>query len=203
MILVSVALTNYRDYYYNADETIKAPLAVRVAEARLVDGMIPLSKFTVIFRSLNSSMYILTTSQAGKTGKSVARSYLSTLDLMVPVEASVSGLIGGSDPKAVVEERLVVIRDRYNRAMDYLKSADDSPNADGRSKLGTYVLKQESWSKAVEAYTSAQDRALASVKPPPGATRDQVKEARELYLQWIQEHGRDVSFTTVSGEIFD
>jgi hypothetical protein len=145
-------------------------------------------------------MFVLTTSQAGKTGKSVARSYLSTLDLMVPVEASVSGLIGGSDPKAVVEERLVVIRDRYNRAMEYLKSADDSPNADGRSKLGTYVLKQESWSKAVEAYTAAQDRALASVKPPTGATRDQIKEARELYLQWIQEHGRDVSLASVSDE---
>jgi len=202
MILDYVALTKYRDYYYNADETIKAPLAVRVAEARLVDGMIPLSKFTV-GRFLNSSMFVLTTSQAGKTGKSVARSYLSTLDLMVPVEASVSGLIGGSDPKAVVEDRLVVIRDRYNRAMEYLKSADDSPNAEGRSKLGTYVLKQESWSKAVEAYTAAQDRALASVKPPTGATRDQVKEARELYLQWIQEHGRDVSLTSVSDERYD
>jgi hypothetical protein len=43
----SLVLTQLRDFYYNADETIKPPLAVRVAEARLVDGMIPLSKFTV------------------------------------------------------------------------------------------------------------------------------------------------------------
>ena len=62
----------------------------------------------------------------------MARSYLSTLDLLVPVEASVSGVIG-SDPSVVVEERLMVVRDRYTRAMDYLKSADDSPGANGRS----------------------------------------------------------------------
>ena len=145
----------------------------------------------------------LITPQAGKTGKSVARSYLSTLDFMVPVEASVSGVIGGNDPTVVVDQRLMVVRDRYNKAMDYLKSADDSPNADGRSKLGTYVLKQEAWSKAVEAYTAAQNGALASVKPPTGATKDQVKEARELYLQWIQEHGRDVSFAGISNKRHD
>jgi hypothetical protein len=121
----------------------------------------------------------------------VARSYLSTLDLLVPVEASVSGVIG-SDPSVVVEERLMVVRDRYTRAMDYLKSADDSPGANGRSKLATYVMKQEAWSKTVEAYTSAQNNALANNKPPAGATTSQVKEARELYMQWIQEHGRDV-----------
>lgn len=104
-----------------------------------------------------------------------------------------SGVIG-SDPTTVVEERLKVVRDRYMKAMDYLKSADDTPGANGRSKLATYVQKQEEWSKTVEAYTAAQDRALAAVKPPPGATIAQVKEAREQYMQWIQEHARDVSF---------
>jgi hypothetical protein len=42
-----LVLTPPGDFYYNADETIKPPLAVRVAEAGLVDGIIPLSKFTV------------------------------------------------------------------------------------------------------------------------------------------------------------
>jgi hypothetical protein len=113
---------------------------------------------------------------------------------LVPVEASVSGVIG-NDPSNVVEERLMVVRDRYTRAMDYLKSADDSPGANGRSKLATYVMKQEAWSKTVETYTSAQNTALANYKPPSGATTAQVKEARELYMQWIQEHGRDVRFS--------
>ena len=122
----------------------------------------------------------------------MARSYISTLDLLVPVEASVSGVIG-SEPAVIADERLKTVRDRYKKAMDYLKSADDSPGANGRSKLETYVQKQELWSKEVEKYTKAQHDALATVKPPQGATTKQIKEARELYLQWIQEHGRDVS----------
>lgn len=36
-----------RDYYYNSSKLIKPPLDIQVKEARLVDGMIPLSKFTV------------------------------------------------------------------------------------------------------------------------------------------------------------
>lgn len=116
---------------------------------------------------------------------------MATLDLIVPVEASVSGVIG-SEPSVITDERLKTVRDRYTKAMDYLKSPDDSPGANGRSKLETYVLKQELWSKEVEKYSSAQNETLTSVKPPPGATTKQIKEAREMYLQWIQEHGRDV-----------
>ncbi|KAM0417030.1 hypothetical protein ACHAPT_012996 [Fusarium lateritium] len=166
-------MINYKDFWYNVDENVRPPLAVRVAEARLVDGMIPLSKFT-----------------SGKTGKSVPRSYLSTLDLMVPVEASVSGAISGDSP-ALVDEGLRTVRDRYDKAMDYLKSPDDTAGADGRSKLATYVAKQALWSEAVQRYSFEQNEHLKSVKPPPGATKEQVKEARELHLQWIQEHGRD------------
>jgi hypothetical protein len=77
--------------------------------------------------------------------------------------------------------------------MDYLKSADDAPGANGRSKLQTYVDKQEKWSHAVEAYSAAQDRAVATFKPPPNPTKEQIKEAKEAYIQWLQEHGRDVS----------
>ncbi|KFZ15399.1 hypothetical protein V501_02727 [Pseudogymnoascus sp. VKM F-4519 (FW-2642)] len=128
---------NVKDYLYDADKTIKAPLAVRVNEARLVDGMIPLSKFTT-----------------GKTGKSVARSYLSTLDFLAPVEASVSGAISSSTP-IPTSGRLKVVRDRYLKAMDYLTSVDDTPGSSGRSKLTTYVDKQTAWAKAVEAYSAA------------------------------------------------
>ncbi|KAK7936085.1 hypothetical protein PG985_001580 [Apiospora marii] len=184
ILTVSVpgTMINYKDFLYNADETIKAPLAVRVAEARLVDNMIPLSKFT---------------------NGPVARSYLSTLDFMVPVEASVSGAIG-YDPSTIMDERLKTVRDRYNKAMDTLKSHDESAGllALGRSKLETYVIKQEIWSKEVEKYSHAQNAALAHVQPPPGASTRQVQDARELYLQWMQEHGRDYMDWVVHGYKF-
>ncbi|KAF2745726.1 hypothetical protein M011DRAFT_504598 [Sporormia fimetaria CBS 119925] len=179
ILTVSVpgTIIDYSEFVWKSEETIRPPLAVRVAEARLVDGMIPLHKFT-----------------SGKTGKSVARSYLSTLDLMVPLEASVSGVIGG-DPTAVVEERLRVVRNRYDKAMDYLKSADDAPGSEGRSKLGTYVLKQSVWAQAVADYNKAQNDALAANKPPAHATKEQVKESREMFMRWIQEQGRDYKNT--------
>ncbi|KAK3370914.1 hypothetical protein B0T24DRAFT_721162 [Lasiosphaeria ovina] len=44
--VLTVAVPVSRDFYYDADEQIKDPTAVRAQEARLVDGMIPLSKFT-------------------------------------------------------------------------------------------------------------------------------------------------------------
>ncbi|MCJ1240206.1 hypothetical protein MMC14_008206 [Varicellaria rhodocarpa] len=156
ILTVSVPGTviNYKsssgDFIYNADETIKTPLANR----------------------------------------SVARSYLATLDLLMPVEASVSGVIGSENP-APIDGRLKIVRDRYLKAMDYLKSVDDTPGANSRSKLATYILKQESWSKAVKEYSEAQDSAITAVKPGPTATTGEVKAAREAYMQWIQEYGRD------------
>jgi hypothetical protein len=131
--------------------------------------------------------------QAGKTGKSVARSYQATLDLLVPVEASVSGVIG-SNSTVVSDERLRVIRDRYKAAMEYLTGLDDTPGANGRSKVDTYVIKQSAWAKEVAAYAQAQGQAQRDNNPPAGATTAQIKEAREKYTQWLQEHARDVSF---------
>lgn len=121
----------------------------------------------------------------------MARSYLATLDLLVPVEASVSGAVGSSST-TVTDERLRVIRDRYKAAMDYLRSPDDTPTANGRSKVDTYVMKQAAWAKEVAAYTQAQGQALRDSNPPTGATSAQIKEAREKYMQWLQEHARDV-----------
>jgi hypothetical protein len=77
--------------------------------------------------------------------------------------------------------------------MDYLKSADDSVGANGRSKLQTYVEKQERWSKEVEKYSAAQHNFIQNNKPPPGAVEKHIKEAKEAYMQWLQENGRDVS----------
>lgn len=116
----------------------------------------------------------------------MARSYLSTLDLLVPVEASVSGAIG-NETEVPVDGRLKVVKDRYQRAMTYLKSLDDTPGSNGRSKLQTYVEKQDKWSTMVEAYSKAQAAELQSVQ------RLSIKDGREAFLQWMQEHGKNVS----------
>uniref|UniRef100_A0A0D2Y3C3 Uncharacterized protein n=1 Tax=Fusarium oxysporum (strain Fo5176) TaxID=660025 RepID=A0A0D2Y3C3_FUSOF len=170
-------IIDWKEYYYNVSRHVKPPLDIQVKEARLVDGMIPLSKYT-----------------AGKTGKSVARSYLAALDLLVPVEASVSGVVS-NETAEVTDERLRTIRDRYKYSMSYLTSADDTPSGAGRTKVDTYVLKQAAWAKEVVEYQKAQAQALSSFAPPAGATTAQIKASQEKYLQWIQEHAREFKNT--------
>ncbi|MCJ1379935.1 hypothetical protein MMC17_003038 [Xylographa soralifera] len=137
---------NHRDYYYDQSTSASVPLQVLANEARLVDGMLPLSKITM-----------------GKTGKSVARSYISALDLLIPVEASVSGLIASpsnTSQDLELEGRRKIIKDRYDGAMKYLTSyeADTSGFEHPKSKLARYVEKQETWAKSVEMYALAQER---------------------------------------------
>ncbi|KAJ3532668.1 hypothetical protein NM208_g8337 [Fusarium decemcellulare] len=74
--------------------------------------------------------------RAGKTGKGVARSYLAALDLLVPVEASISGVIG-NETTEVTDERLKTIRDRYQLSVPYFTSADDTPGGAGKTKVDT------------------------------------------------------------------
>ncbi|KAM0548747.1 hypothetical protein ACHAPJ_009743 [Fusarium lateritium] len=145
-------IIDWKEYYYNVSRHIKPPLDVQVKEARLVDGMIPLSKYT-----------------AGKTGKSVARSYLSALDLLVPVEASVSGVVS-NETTEVTNEHLKTIRDRYKYSMQHLTSPDDTTSGAGRTKVDT-------------------------LEPPAGATKAQIKDAQEKYMQWVQEHAREFKNT--------
>lgn len=120
----------------------------------------------------------------GRTGKSVARSYMAALDLMVPVEASVSGAIALNKGKPL-EPRLDIIRNRYNKSMKFLKEADElNPS---RSKLATYVEKQEKWNKAMEGYAAAQERQMAISKQEASTPEKQ----RQSYLEWVQAHARD------------
>ncbi|KAL4403651.1 hypothetical protein CABS03_14911 [Colletotrichum abscissum] len=168
---------DWKDYYYNVSKNIKPPLDVQVKEARLVDGMIPLSKYT-----------------AGKTGKSVARSYLAALDLLVPVEASVSGVVS-NETGNITDPRLKTIRERYKYSMGYLTSSDDTPSGNGRTKVETYVMKQSAWAKEVAEYQRAQAETLRGLTPPAGATTAQVKASQEKYNEWIQEHAREYKNT--------
>ncbi|KAM0438111.1 hypothetical protein ACHAQK_006842 [Fusarium lateritium] len=168
---------DWKDYYYSVSKNIKPPLDVQIKEARLVDGMIPLSKYT-----------------AGKTGKSVSRSYLAALDLLVPVEASVSGVVS-NETGDITDPRLKTIRERYKYSMGYLTSPDDTPSGSGRTKVETYVLKQSAWAKEVAEYQRAQAQALERLAPPAGATTAQIKASQEKYMQWIQEHAREFKNT--------
>ena len=146
------------DYCYDLEKSTFSPLSVRVNEARLVDGMLPLSKITV-WSLFHISPRVLTLVQMGKTGRSVARSYIAALDALIPVEASVSGLI--ANPTGVPPEgHRKIIKDRYDGAMKYLISQEEDAagNPLPRSKLTKYVEKQEMWAKAVEAYAVAQER---------------------------------------------
>jgi len=97
----------------------------------------------------------------GKTGKSVARSYMSALDLLIPVEASVSGLVATPSTTKAMDPQRKIIKDRYDEAMKYLKSPEEESTAQGTapaSKLSRYVQKQEAWAKAVEDFAVAQER---------------------------------------------
>jgi hypothetical protein len=120
----------------------------------------------------------------GRTGKSIARSYMAALDCLIPVEASISGSIALNKDKAL-EPRAQIICDRYNCAMNFLKSPDELNQ--GRSKLSTYVNKQEFWNKAVEQYSIAQERQQNIIKNGHLKADDQ----RQAYLEWVQAHARD------------
>ncbi|KAF5021544.1 hypothetical protein F66182_6426 [Fusarium sp. NRRL 66182] len=144
------------------------PLDVRIAEAKLVDNQVPISKIMM-----------------GRTGKSVARSYLTALDVLISVESSIASALAGDKP---LTDRQQKIRDRYQNAMKYLTSKDD---ASGKSRLKIYVEKQEAWNQAVETYNSAQ-YAQQKLDQDNKLT---VNEQRQSFLQWMQTHGRDYKAT--------
>jgi hypothetical protein len=111
----------------------------------------------------------------------VARSYLDALDCLVPVETSVSS---GEDDR-LLTERQSDIRDRYTQAMNYLTASDQKES--GKSRLQTYVEKQESWNQAVERYNEAQVRHRQTVREK-GLTAEQQEYS---FLEWLQLNGRD------------
>lgn len=126
----------------------------------------------------------------------MARSYLAALDLLVPVEASVSGVIGSETPD-ITDVRLKTIRDRYKSSMAFLTSPDDTIKGAGRTKVETYVLKQTAWAEQVALYAKAQAQAIKDFQPPQGATTAQIRDAKERYMEWVQENARNVSPETL------
>jgi len=152
-----LALTTGSNFYYDQDTTAFTPLKVRINEARLVDGMLPLSKITVVCSF--SSVLSADDTQMGKTGNSVVRNYLNALDLLVPIEAPVTG-ITATPSTGNITGRRKVIKERYDNALAYLTSFEEDAGvkATNRSKLAKYVEKQENWAKAVQMYAEVQER---------------------------------------------
>jgi hypothetical protein len=105
------------------------PLSVQQAEANLTDGMMPISTVMI-----------------GNTGRSVARSYSRTLDLLIPLKAAGSpGL--ESEPQDP----------RYKEAMAYLQKQDEN----GNTPIDKYITKQTAWQQAQSEWDSAKDDAEA------------------------------------------
>ncbi|KAK0741578.1 hypothetical protein B0T18DRAFT_307044, partial [Schizothecium vesticola] len=118
-------------FIYGAEHSAFPPLAVRQAEARLVDNMIPLSNIMV-----------------GNTGKSVARSYSRALDGLVPKKATVKS--GGVNPIRSPGEP------GYDAAMRYLTTVDPET---GATPVDVYVEKQQAWAQAQDAWDKAKIQA--------------------------------------------
>ncbi|KAL1844760.1 hypothetical protein VTK73DRAFT_1845 [Phialemonium thermophilum] len=115
-------------FVYGAEYSAFPPMAVRQAEARLVDNMIPLSNIMI-----------------GNTGKSVSRSYSRALDGLVPKKATVKS--GGVNPIRSPGEA------GYDAAMKYLTTVDPET---GVTPVDTYVKKQSAWAEAQETWDKAK-----------------------------------------------
>jgi hypothetical protein len=121
-------------YVYDGSKAIVTPMAIQQAEAKLVDGMMPLANIMV-----------------GNTGKSVARSYTRTLDYLVPKKATVST---GKVIRSPGDEK-------YDQAMEYLTKVDD---ATGLTPVDVYTMKQAKWAAAQETWDMAKQSAQDAAK---------------------------------------
>ncbi|KAL7917400.1 hypothetical protein ACQKWADRAFT_324685 [Trichoderma austrokoningii] len=153
-VQVPATIIGPSEFCWNEPKDLIKPLGVRIAEAQLVDNQMPISKVMI-----------------DRTGKSVARSYLAALDCLVSVETSVS--FSSSEDDRLLTEHQSKIRDRYTQAMKYLTTSDDCET--GKSRLQTYVDKQESWNRA----KTAKEKGLTA------------EEQEHSFLEWLQLNGRD------------
>ncbi|KAH7268206.1 hypothetical protein B0J15DRAFT_578227 [Fusarium solani] len=148
-------------YWWNENEHAETPHTVKVNEARLVDGMIPLSKIMM-----------------GPTGKSVSRSYAAALDMLIPEDAPIDDLDKSTETKNKAAER-------YVAAMKYLTST--VPNS-SKSVVDVYVEKQQAWSDAMKEWDQAKQAARDEAKRmfPNSVGRQQGH-----YDEWNQANFRN------------
>ncbi|KAJ2987717.1 hypothetical protein NUW58_g4349 [Xylaria curta] len=164
--------------------------AINVNEAMLVDSMIPLDKVML-----------------GPTGKSVSRSYLTSLDMLVPRKTDIGtfDLSGGAGQDPNSPEH------KYTLAMEYLRraapgtvnnSANDVQGAKDSlvkrgipaSTIDMYVRKQLKWSEARTKWDAARNEAIEARESHPelqnatafSARQKKLKSAQnELHARWM------------------
>jgi hypothetical protein len=123
-------------YWWNPRDHAETPHRLKANEARLVDGMVPLSKIML-----------------GPTGKSVARSYAAALDMLIPEDAPI-------DADASAQPNTDAAK-RYSSAMNYLTSI--APNS-SKSVVDVYVGKQQAWTDSMNEWEKAKQAARDEAK---------------------------------------
>ncbi|KAK0105142.1 hypothetical protein ONS95_004459 [Cadophora gregata] len=147
-------------FVYDVAKHATIPTTVRQAEARLVDGMMPVATIMI-----------------GNTGRSVARSYSSTLDTLVPAKATISsndGVQSSGDPN-------------YDNAMTYLKTTVPGT---GKSAVELYCEKQILWAKARSTWDTAKIETITRAEKlyPVESDPDNLTKQKEYIANWGQEN---------------
>ncbi|CAI4215827.1 unnamed protein product [Parascedosporium putredinis] len=171
-------------FWWNPSKHAETPYGVKVSEARLTDGMVPLSK---VMRA--------------PTGQSVAHSYNAALDMLIPEDPFMSGGTMGPGRTSGAE--------RYASAMKFLSSKDRDTDM---TVMDVYTKKQQAWIMAASEWEQAQKRARGELLRRLALrwTTDltlnvslliledlkqwhplEPKMFQQLYLGWLQENSRD------------
>lgn len=131
-------------FVYDVRKHAVPPTVVRQAEARLVDGMMPIASVMVRI-PLSSIISCLTPLQIGNTGKSVARSYSRSLDALLPKKATLSSSGGIRSPGDK----------NYDEAWKFLSTKPPG----GYSIVEIYRNKQKAWGEERSAWDQARIQA--------------------------------------------
>ncbi|KAK6330551.1 hypothetical protein TWF718_002751 [Orbilia javanica] len=140
-------------YVYDGAENVLPPFAIRQAEARLVDNMLPLSSIMM-----------------GNTGKSVAHSYSRALDTLVVKKATMKS---GNAIRAPGEAT-------YDAAMSYLTKVDEKTK---KTPIDVYIEKQKIWADAQSDWDTAKIEAEQRAKEKYPNDHQAALEAFEEWNQ--------------------
>ncbi|PVF94432.1 hypothetical protein CPB86DRAFT_800483 [Serendipita vermifera] len=143
-VMVPGKVINFKDYIPEQDKGTNDDLKVQLNEAMLVDDMPATSGV-----------------QLGPTGRSIAESYATALDLLITT-GTIVGIDPPKDPKNTQDPQT-----RYQNAMKWL--GDGGSN--GKSKLDFYKTYQSAYTKAFELMTRADG---------PGSN-EALEKSRKLY----------------------
>ncbi|CAE7138793.1 unnamed protein product [Rhizoctonia solani] len=158
-VMVPGKVVNFEDYVTDGNE-LMLPLKTQLNQAILCDDMPAMAPI-----------------QMGPTGRSVSRSYATTISKLVPAGTTV-GVDDGAEMTA--EQK------RYKQAMETLSR--EVPGKNGVSLVELYTQKQATYTKAVAEKTKAFQAALKQAQDDP--SNRTTAQAREDYDRWVQENAK-------------